>query len=107
VLLADLLTELPDRLEERHSLDVADRPTDFDEDDVRLLLLPDRPKLGLDLVRDVRDDLDRAAKVVPAALLLDDGAVYLAGRDVVVARQVHVEELLVLPAVEVHLASCV
>src|SRR3989441_1313753 len=107
VLLADLLAKLANRLEERHALDVSDRPADFDEDDVRLLLLPDRPKLGLDLVRDVRDNLDRATKVVSAALLLDDGAVDLSGRDVVVSGQVYVEDPLVVPEVEVHLGAVV
>src|SRR2546427_2397963 len=39
----------------------------------------------------------RATKVVSAALLLDDGAVDLSGRDVVVSGQVHVEEPLEVP----------
>src|SRR2546425_7458707 len=107
VLLADLLTELPDRLEERHALDVADRPADFHEDDVRLLFLSDRSELRLNLVRDVRDDLDRTPEVVSAALLLNHSAVDLAGRDVVVPGQVHVEEPLVVPEVEVHLGAVV
>src|SRR2546421_3802896 len=101
---SDLVCRL---LLEKKKLDVSDRPADFDEDDVRLLLLPDRPKLGLDLVRDVRDNLDRATKVVSAALLLDYGAVDLSGRDVVVSGQVYVEEPLVVPEVEVHLGAVV
>ena len=31
---ADVAAELPDRLEERHDLDVADRAADLDDDDV-------------------------------------------------------------------------
>ncbi len=36
VVAADVLPELPDRLEERQALDVADRAADFDEHDVHV-----------------------------------------------------------------------
>jgi hypothetical protein len=61
--------ELPDRLEERQRLDVADRAADLGDHDVDVLRLRDELDAVLDLVRDVRDDLDRAAEVVAAALL--------------------------------------
>ena len=57
----------------------------------------DRPDAVLDLVRDVGDYLDRLPQEVAYALLLDDGAVYLPGRDVVVPREADVEESLVMP----------
>lgn len=57
----------------------------------------------LDGVRDVRDDLDGLPKVVATALRLDDAAVHLARRDVVVAGQGHVEEALVVAQVKVGL----
>src|SRR5437773_1803638 len=81
VLLPLLLPELADRFEEGHSFDVADGPTDFDEDDVGVFLLPHLPEQRLDLVRDVGVDLDRLAEIVAAAFLLDDGPVALPGRD--------------------------
>jgi hypothetical protein len=59
----------------------------------------------LDLVRDVRDDLDRAAEVVAAALLADDGVVDRARRDVRAARGVRVREALVVPEVEIGLRA--
>ena len=61
----------------------------------------------LDLVGDVRDDLDRAAEVVPAALLGDDRGVDAAGRDVGALGQVLVDEPLVVAQVEVGLGAVV
>ena len=79
---ADVLAHLADGLEERQALDVADGPADLDDDDVRVAVARDAPDPLLDLVGDVRDDLDRPAEVVAAALLGDDRLVDAAGRDV-------------------------
>jgi hypothetical protein len=78
----DVLAHLADRLEEGQRLDVADRAADLDDDHVGSAVARDAPDPLLDLVRDVRDDLDRAAEVVAAALLGDDRLVDAAGRDV-------------------------
>src|SRR5712692_3080279 len=77
VLLADLLSELADGFEEGHPLDVSDRPADLDEDDIGVLLLPHLAEQGLDLIRDVRDDLHGLPEVVAATFLLDHRAVDL------------------------------
>ena len=83
VVAADVLPELPDRLEERQALDVADRAADLDEHDVDVAgAATDRV---LDLVGDVRNHLHGAAEVVAAPLLLDHALVDLAGRPVRVA----------------------
>jgi hypothetical protein len=55
----------------------------------------------------VRDDLDRAAEVIAAPLLLDDREVHLARGDVVVARHARGGEALVVPEIEVGLAAVV
>ena len=107
ILLPLLLPELADRLEEGHPLDVANGPADFHQDDVGVFLLPHLADQRLDLVRDVRDDLDRLAEVVAAAFLLDDGPVDLPGRDVVVPGEVHIEEPLVVAEVQVDLRAVV
>ena len=100
-----LLAELPDRLEERQRLDVADRAADLDEDDVGLGAdLADRL---LDLVGDVRDDLHGLAEVVAAPLALDDRHVDPAGRRVVDPRARHRREPLVVAEVEVGLGAVV
>ena len=100
---ADVDRELPDRLQERQRLDVAHRAADLGDDDVDVLALAHELDAVLDLVGDVRDDLDRAAEVVAAALLADHGVVDRAGGHVRGARRVRVGEALVVPEVEVRL----
>ena len=103
----DVLAHLADGLEERQRFDVADGPADLDDDDVRVAVAGDAPDPLLDLVGDVRDDLDRAAEVVAAALLGDDRLVDPAGRDVGELGQVLVDEALVVTEVEVGLGAVV
>src|SRR5438445_1065099 len=107
VLLPDLLTELADGFEEGHAFDVSHRPTDLDEDDVGVLLLPDLAEQALDLIRDVRDDLHGLSEVVASTFLLNDRPVDLPRRDVVVPGQIHIEEPLVIPEVQVDLRPVV
>jgi len=100
---------LADGLEERHALDVAYRAANFDKADIRRCLVRELlfcrlPDAGLDLVGDMGDDLDRLAKEVPAAFLLDDRAVHLPGRDIVGGRQLDIEETLVVAEIKVNLA---
>src|SRR3712207_714694 len=95
VLGARLAPELPDRLEERERLDVADRPSDLRDDDVRVARRADAADALLDLVRDVRDDLDGRAEVLALPLLPDDRVPDRARGVVRVAREVLVDEALV------------
>ena len=101
----DVDRELADRLQERQRLDVAHRAADLGDHDVDVLALGDQLDAVLDLVGDVRDDLDRAAEVVAAALLADDRVVDRAGGDVGAARRVRVREPLVVAEVEVGLRA--
>ena len=93
---ADVDRELPDRLEERQRLDVAHRAADLGDHDVDVLALAHELDAVLDLVRDVRDDLDGPAEVVAAALLADDRVVDRARGHVRRARRVRVGEPLVV-----------
>ena len=102
-----VLAHLADRLEERQALDVADRAADLDDHDVRVPGTRDAGDPLLDLVGDVRDDLDRPAEIVAAALLRDDGLVDAAGRDVGALGQVLVDEALVVAEVKVRLGAVV
>ena len=104
---ADLVPDLADGLQERQRLDVADRAAHLGDDHVARSGPPIVQDAGLDLVGDVRDDLDGVAQVVAAPLLGDDAGVDLAGGDVRRARQVGVEEPLVVPDVEVGLGAVV
>jgi hypothetical protein len=105
VLAPDVLPQLADGFDERQTFDVADGSPDLHEDDVDVVR--DRANAVLDFVGDVRDDLDRPAEVIAAALLLDDRQVDLSGRPVVVARGGLVGEALVVAEVEVGLGAVV
>ena len=76
----DVDRELADGLEERQRLDVAHRAADLGDDDVDVGRLGDEPDALLDLVDDVRNDLDGGAEVVAAALAADDRVVDRARR---------------------------
>ena len=102
---ADVDRELADGLEERQRLDVAHRAADLGDDDVDVARLGDQADALLDLVGDVRDDLDGAAEVVAAALAPDDRVVDAAGGDVRRARGVRVREALVVTEVEIGLGA--
>src|SRR5215211_4758683 len=72
VLAPDLIAKLSQRLQERLRLDVTDRATDLHDNHVRVRFFGDAGDAAFNLVRDVRDDLDRAAEKVTAALLAND-----------------------------------
>src|SRR5205823_3626492 len=95
--------ELADRLEKRQRLDVADGAADLADDDVAVGGLAGAANPLLDLVRDVRDHLDRRAEVLPLPLLADHAVPDRARGVVRGAREVLVDETLVVADVEVGL----
>ena len=97
--------DLADRLEERLPLDVADGAADLDDQHLRFRIAGDAADARLDLVRDVRDRLDRAAEELALALLRDDRLVDLAGGHRAGLRQLFVDEALVVAEVEVGLGA--
>ena len=105
VVAAEVLAHLADGFEEGKRLDVADGAADLDDGDVAVR--GDLAHGVLDLVGDVRDDLDGLAEVVAAALLGDDLLVDAAGGEVVVAGEAGVGEALVVAEVEVGLGAVV
>jgi hypothetical protein len=107
VFAAYLTTELADRLDERLPLDVSNRAADLDDDDVGVMLPGSKPQALLDLISDVRDDLDRAAEIVTAPFFGDDRGVDLSSRDVRGAGEVLVGEPLVVSKVEIGLRAVV
>ncbi len=103
---ADVEAELPDGLEEREDLDVADGAADLGDDHVDVVA-GQHVDAALDLVGDVRDDLDGLAQVVATALGGQHGRVDRPGGGVGVLGEALVEEALVVPQVEVGLAAVV
>ena len=106
VLAADVLAELPDRLEEREDLDVADGATDLGDHHIDVFR-GQRGDAVLDLVGDVRDHLHGLAEVRAVALLREHRLVDRAGGRVALAVQRNVDEALVVAEVEVGLATVV
>ncbi len=105
VVAAEILAHLSDRFKEWKALDVAHRAADLDNGDVHVGR--DLAHGVLDLVRNMRDDLDGLAEVVAAALLRDDLFVDAARGQVVVAAEVGVGEALVVAEVEVGFGAVV
>ena len=97
--------ELADRLEEGQRLDVADRAADLRDDHVGVTRRADPADPVLDLVRDMRNHLDRRAQVLALALLPDHGVPDRSGGVVCVPREVLVDEAFVVPDVEIRLGA--
>ena len=95
-----LVTDLPNRLEERQRLDISDGAPDLGDDDVHVRSgHPANP--CFDLVRDVRNHLHGVAEVLTAAFLRDDGGVHLTRGDVRRSQQVGIQEAFVVPDIQV------
>src|SRR5690606_29550037 len=100
---AELHGKLADGFQEGQRLDVADRAADLHQQHVHVGgRLHDA---ALDLVGDVRNHLHGGAKVVAAALLLDDVEVNAPGGEIVGAAGTHAHEALVVAEVEVGLGA--
>ncbi len=97
--------ELARGLDERQALDVADGAADLGYDDVGAGLPGDAAQPLLDGLGDVRDDLYGAAEEVAAALAGDEGLVDRALGEVGLAREVLVDEALVVAQVQVALVA--
>jgi hypothetical protein len=105
VLAADVLAQLPNRLDEGETLDVADGAANLDEDDVDVVR--DGANAVLDFVGDVGNDLNRATEVVAAPFFLNYRQINLARCPVVVARRGRAREALVMAKVQIRLRSVV
>src|SRR5882672_1597143 len=102
---AELDAHLPDRLEERQGLDVADRAADLYHADVGAFGALHHA--ALDLVGDVRDHLNRGAEILAAPLLRDHVRVDAARGEVARAARARADETLVMTEIEVGLGAVV
>ena len=99
--------ELTAGFQERQALDVARRAANLGDQHVDVGVRDAGGDARLDLVRDVRDDLDGRAQVVAAPLLGDHRRVDLARRVVRVLGQARLGEALVVTQVQVGLGAVV
>jgi hypothetical protein len=105
VVARQFVAQLPDRLEIRQALDVADGAADLAQHEVEAVIaVADEV---LDRVGDVRDHLDGGAEIVAASLARQDVLIDAAGGDVVVAGGRAAGEALVMAEVEIGLGAIV
>ena len=101
IVFADFFFDLPNRLEERQRLDIADRAADFRYDNVRLIELGNRIHALFDLVGDVRNDLHRRAEIIALAFFRQHRPIDFARRRVGILRKIDVDETFVMPEIEI------
>src|ERR1700730_10534635 len=98
-LAAERVADLADRLEERQTLDVADRAADLAQDEILV------GQVGgdefLDRVGDVRDYLQRRAEIFAAAFAANDGRIDAPGRDAVALARGDPDIALVMAEIEI------
>ncbi len=104
---ADVFAHLPDRLEERQSLNVTDRAAHFDDDDLGVDLLAHPTDAPLDFRSDVGDHLNGLPQIVASTLARDHFGIHLTGGHTTGARQILVDETLVCAQVQVGFRSVV
>jgi hypothetical protein len=100
-----LLAELADGFEERQALDVADRATDLDEDEVEAVIAG--LDEFLDRIGDVRNHLHGGAEIVAAPLAGNNVHIEPAGGDVVLPVGGAAGEALIMAEIEVGLGTIV
>ena len=98
---------LADGLKERLTLDVAHRAADLHNQHIRIRARSRTHHARLNFIRDVRDDLHRAAVIAACALTFDDRLVNLAGSCVVVPGKLFIDEPLVMADVQIGLRSVI
>lgn len=105
--------QLTHGLDERSALNVANRPTQFDNANIWALICvidgnPCNPlDPVLDCIRQVRHNLHRLPKVVATTFTLNDMLVYLASSNVVLASESNVEVPFVVAKVKVDFAAII
>ena len=101
VLIRQLPLKLTHGLDERQGLDISDSTAYLGNNHIILSALTQQQHPALDLIGDMRNDLDSLAQIGPLSLLVYDSAVYLACSDIVRTGCIDVEKSLVVPQVQV------
>ena len=101
------LLELARGLDERLTFDIAYRAADLGDDDVGARLVGNAAQTLLDGVRDMGDDLNRAAEEIAATFPGDQALIDGTLGEIGVAGQALVDEALVMPEIEIRLLAVV
>ena len=102
-----LSSHLTDRLKEGGGLHVSHGAADLGDHHIGSGFLSGAVDLVLDLVGDVRDDLDSSAKIISPALLGDNVPVDLSGGHVGVYGQILVNETLIVSKVKISFGTVI
>lgn len=113
IALSSTSLQLPHCLNERRTLDITNRTSQLDYTHIRRLISvidwnlcnPLNPILNC--VCKMRHNLDRLSKVIAPTLTFNDVLVYLAGCDVILAREGNIEVALVVSEIEVDFSTVV
>src|SRR5690606_8356545 len=92
---------LPDGLQKRQALDIADRAANFDDHHIGVALLADQTNTPFDFVGDMGNDLYRATQIIAAPFLVDDVAVNLPGGHIAGTVEIFVDKPLIMAEVEI------
>ena len=101
-----LVTPLANGLQERQNLDVAHGATNFGDDDIDIFG-SDALNTAFDLVSDVRNDLHRAAEIIPAAFGCQNGLINRTRRGVRRPGEVFIDEPLVVTEIQIGFTTVV
>ncbi len=96
VLAPGIRAHLAQRLQEGQRLDIAHRAADFDQHYLGVGGLGNQADAPLNLVGNMRDDLDCAAKIIAAPFLADHFGIHLPGGDIAHAVQSNIDKTLVM-----------
>ena len=89
VVLTQLKAHLPQGFQVRKRFDIPYRSTNFSDDNIVFTRFFQQTDPSLDLIGNMRDNLDRFPEIRPSPLLLYDGQVNSSGRNIICLRRGH------------------
>ena len=107
IFMADLVLELSYGFQEGLALNIANGAADLDDGDAHVGIGEIPVKTALDLIGNVRNDLNRAASVVAAALFLQNRPVDFSGGHVGVLVQTLVDEAFIMTEIQIRFRAVV
>ena len=105
IFMSDLSLKLADGFQKRLAFDISYGAAHFDDGDPCFIVGKIAVETALDLVGDVRDDLNGTAAVISAPFLLENGPVNLSGGDVGIPVQIFIDETLIMAKVQIGFRS--
>ena len=105
--MADVVLELADGLKKRLALNISDRAADFNNGNLCFIAGVIAVETVLNLICNMRDDLNRAAAVIAAPFFVKDGPVNLSSRDIGIFVQTLVNKTFIMSKIKICLCAVV